>query len=220
MLIIKKLVLIFIITITLAGCAKSPSGITPGTIKEMTVRITFNGPVNETYYYYFPIDTTGGGPGPVPVFPGITTGEGWVTGSANYYIQYHQRQYTLYRITSLQPFQSELIGTPIRSTTPSIGGRTLSFTIDLNAIITAGQTVDVNIISVDQPLLENRLLDGLGLRGTSFINVDITNDRTINNTDLNIEPANDVLDRNGSVQPVNDQTKPLDISDWSITTDV
>lgn len=213
--------LIFIALMISPGCARFPTGSSTTARREMSVQIQFAGPINDNYFYFIPIDTSGGGVGPVPVFPGLTTGVGWVTGSADYYVQYHQRQYTLYKITSLQPLQSEIVGTPVRSTLPDFGGKTLNFTLDLNAIQATGQSIDLNIIAVDQPFDNVRLLDGLGLHGTDFLNVDITIDRTLTNTDFGtLEPAGDVLDQNRSVQPANDQTNPLDITDWQITIDV
>lgn len=209
-----------------AGCAKTPSGSTTTDIREMAVRIEFDGPINENNYYYLPIDTAGSGQGPVPVFPGLTVGEGWVTGSATHYVQYHQRQYMLFRITNLQPFTSEPIGAPVRFILPEAGGTALAFTIDLNAIIdfsapTPPDTIDVNVITTDQPLATVRLLDALGRTGNDFINVDILTDRTITNSEsLTPEASGDVLDQNLNTQPSNTQTNPLDITDWTITLDI
>ena len=154
-----------------------------------------------------------------------SVGEGWVTGSATHFVQYHAGQYTVNRITSLAPFRSEPIGSPTRFTIPAAGGKTLRFTIDLNAIGATGASVDVNMISVDQPLADVRLLDGLGLGGTDFLSeVSIQTDRTITNMEDAIQPEmnNDVLDQNQSIVPgqPTPQTSPLDIVNWSITTDV
>jgi hypothetical protein len=209
------------LAMTLAGCARFPSGTGPITTRELSFRIDFNGPINDNYFYFVPLDTTGGGDGPVPVFPGITTGEGWLTGAATHYVQYHLRQYTVFQIVTLQPFQAQPIGPPLRSTPPTAGGSTLSFTLDLNSISATGESVDANIIATDQPFADVRLLDGLGLQGTDFINLDITTDRTITNADLGvIELSGDVLDQNRTPQPVNEQTSPLDIVNFSITVDV
>lgn len=215
----------------LSGCARSPEGAVILTAREMTFRIDFNGSINENYFYFVVIDTSGDGNGPVPIFPGVTPAEGWFTGQENpdentiinYYVQYHQRQYTLYKVTNLQPFRSEPIGAPIRSAPPGIGGSTLAFTIDLNTINAIGDSVDINIITVDQPLSNTRLIDGLGPLGTSFLaEVDILTDRTITNTSEGpaLEVPEDVLDQNRVIQPANQETNPLDIIDWSITTDV
>lgn len=205
----------------LAGCAKFPAGSTPTTVREMSFTIEFRGPINDNDWYFVPIDNTGGGLGPVPVFPGIVVGQGWVTGSATHYVQYHQRQYTVFRITSLEPFLSEPIGAPVRSTVPATGGKTLQFTIDLNAISATGDSVDFNIITTDRPFDNIRLLDGLGRTGTEFVNVDILTNRTITNSEgISPETSGDVLDQNRNIQPSNSQTDPLDITDWSVTLNV
>ena len=215
-----RISILFIATLIAAGCARFPEGSTPTTIREMSFNIEFNGPINDTDWYFIPIDSAGGGTGPVPVFPGIAVGEGWVTGSATHYIQYHQRQYTVFEITSLQPFASKYIGSPLRVTVPDAGQNTLQFTIDLNQIGATGDTLDFNIICTDQPFGSVRLLDALGRLGNDFANVDIRTNQPITNSEgLNPESPDvlDVLDQNRSIQQSNDQTKPLDITDWSVT---
>lgn len=219
-------VLAFALMTLPTGCAKFPSGIGTVTLREMSFTIDFDRPINDDYFYFVAIDTSGGANGPVPVFPGLgVPGEGWVTGSVTHFVQYHARQYTLNRITSLAPFRSEPIGSPIRSTIPDVGSKILRFTIDLNSIGATGSSVDVNIISVDNPLSDVRLLDGLGQGGTDFLGeVSIQTDRTITNSVDSITPEtnNDVLDQNQTIVPgqPNPQTSPLDIVDWTITTDV
>ncbi len=206
----------------LAGCAKFPAGSTSHAIREMSFHITFGGPINDDYYYFIPLDT-GGGTGPVPVFPGITAGEGWITGSATYYVEYHQRQYTIFKITNLQPFHAEPLGAPIRSTIPEVGSTSLQFTIDLNTIDPDAtlESLDVNVITTDQPTAGARFIDALGRTGGDFANIDVTTPRTfINSESLTPEASGDVMDQNMNFQPKNAQTNPLDIVDWSITVDV
>jgi len=191
----------------------------------MSFQITFNGPVNDNDYYFVPIDVVGGGPGPVPLFPSLP-GQGWLTSSdgstqgATHFVEYHQRQYLVYQIISIAPFQTQLIGAPVRYTLPNPGDATLGFTIDLNQIGAVNTSVDVNIITTDHPFDVVRLIDALGPTGHNFINVDITTSRTVSNADTAIEQAGDVMDQNRNVQPVNDQTRPLDIIDWTITTNI
>ena len=218
-------ILMLILTILLAGCARSPQGIGPANLREISFTIDFDGPINDDYFYFVAIDISGGDDGPVPVFPGMAVGESWVTGSATCFVQYHARQYTVNRVTSLAPLQSEPIGPPIRSTTPEIGGKTLRFTVDLDDIGATGPSVDINIISVDQPQSNVRLLDGLGLGGNQFLGeVNIQSDRTITNLEDSLQPetSNDVLDQNQTVVPgqPTPQTSPLDIVNWTITTNV
>jgi hypothetical protein len=216
----------------LAGCAQFPAGTTQRTVREMSFRIDFAGSINDNDYYFVPVDTDGGGGyGPVPVFPGITAGEGWLIASTlvpeadyhqtMYYVEYHQRQYTVFKVTHLQPFQSELVGAPVRSTIPEIGSRTLQFTLDLNSIAATSDSVDVNVITTDQPVAGVRLLDSLGRTGNDYLNIDILTSRTITNSEgLIPEMAGDVMDQNMTFQPKNEQTDPLDITDWSITVDI
>ena len=213
---------ILALTALLAGCAKFPAGSTSNKIREMSFHITFGGPINDNYYYFVPLDT-GGGLGPVPVFPGITAGEGWVTGSATYYVEYHQRQYTVFRITNLQPFHAEPLGAPVRSTVPEIGGASLQFTVDLNTIDPDStlDSVDFNVITTDQPTMGTRLLDALGRYGSDYVNIDIMTPRSFSNSEsLTPEGTGDVLNQDMNIQPKNFTTNPLDIADWTITVDV
>lgn len=214
---VKLLITLCLFAILLYGCARTPSGISPIDIREMSITASFAAPINDSYYYFFPIDLNGGNIGPIPVFSGTAGTQAWVTGSATHYVQYHQRQYSLYKITNLNPFQSESIGSPLRYVIPDIGSNIISFTIDLNQLGAHSSTVDVNIIAIDQPALQTRLLDALGPRGNDFLNINILSNRTYTNNELSIEFVNDVMDYDSIVQPSSERTKPLDISDWSIS---
>lgn len=218
---LARISILFAATLIAAGCARFPEGGSSTAIREMSFNIQYDGPINENDWYFIPIDTAGGGEGPIPVFPGIAVGEGWVTGSATHYVQYHQRQYTVYRITSIQPFVSEPLGSPLRFTIPDTGQSALQFTIDLNQIGATDDTLDFNVICTDVPFGNVRLLDALGRLGNDFATVDILTNRTITNSEgLNPEGADDVLNQDRSIQPSNDQTKPLDITDWSVTLNI
>ncbi|MHB0912110.1 MAG: hypothetical protein ACYC2Y_01520 [Armatimonadota bacterium] len=200
-----------LLLVLLAGCAESPPG-AGRTVREISFRITFAGPVDDNAYYMIPIDT-GGGEGPLPVFPrpDDATGDEWVTGSAEYFVQYHARRYTLYRITNLHPFAYEPVGTPVRSTLPT--GNALAFTLDLDDLGVL-ESLDVNVIALNRLSPDGRLLDGLGDRGNDFLSVPITSDRTFGNSGL--EGPGDVLDENGLPQPA----ESIDIVDFSISVDV
>ena len=220
----KRLFAIVILAILVTGCARTPSGIGTITLREMSFTIDFDGPIND-YYYFVAIDTSGGDDGPVPIFPGLgTIGQGWVTGSATHFVQYHAGQYTVNRIVSLQPFLSEPIGSPTRFTLPEAGSKTLRFTIDLNAVDATGPSVDINIISVSDLNATDRLIDGLGLGGTEFLpEVSILQHRPFTNEDsIQPETAEDVLNENQQIVPgqPTPQTTPLDISGWTIEIDV
>ncbi|MGB9588408.1 MAG: hypothetical protein ACPL7O_09550 [Armatimonadota bacterium] len=225
---LHRLILSFIVVTfalqILSGCARTPSGASRINPREVTFQITFDGSINDNYYYYVAIDVNGGGEWPTPVFPGLVTATGWVTGSVTHFVEYHLRQYTVYRVTNVQPLTVEPIGSPLRPTVPAIGGKTLRFTLDLDQIGATGDSIDINFITVDQPLSNTRMLDALGPLGTEFIQLDIRTDKTATNWDglSRLEPSNDVLDQNQRYVPSqpNPQSAPLDITDWAITTDV
>jgi len=200
----------------LQGCARTPVG-TPSTSKrEMTFQIEFNAPINEAYYYFVAIDTTGGEPHPTPVFPTINTGDRWLTGSATYFVQYHQGQYMVFRINNLDTFDITQIGTPLRfdRRDPS----RLNFTLDLNAINASGESVDINIITCDQVSAPNRFIDAIGPLGTQYLEIGITSDHDVTNT--GIEPTDDVLDQDGKPVSPGELTRPLDIKSFFINVDV
>jgi hypothetical protein len=205
------------------GCARTPVGSSANTVRGLGFQISFNGPINDNYYYYVAIDTQGLGQGPLPVFtnPEVSSGDDWVTGSANYYVQYHQRQYTVFRIDRLNPLQATPIGTPVRAVYPDPGGNNLNFTVDLDSISATGSSVDVNIIALNQLAPEGRLLDALGPLGNDFVNVDIGATRTYRNAETTRpEGTDDVLNQNANpVQPA-EAIKPIDILDWTITTNI
>ena len=219
-------VMVLALTILLGGCARFPTGVGTTTLREMSFTIDFDAPINDDYYYFVAIDTSGGGDGPVPVFPGVgVPGQGWVTGSADFFVQYHARQYTVNKVSLNPAFVTSPFGAPIRSTIPDAGSKTLRFTIDLNAIGATGPSVDINIIAVSDKEASDRLLDGLGVGGTQFLSeVNIQSDRTITNLEDSLQPetSHDVLDQNQTIVPgqPTPQTAPLDIVNWTITTDV
>lgn len=203
-----------------SGCARFPEGTSTRTIREMSFQITFNGPINDNDYYFIPIDINGDGDGPRPVFPDPTTvtGTEWLTGSATHYVEYHAHTYTVYRIDSIHPFSSTQIGTPAKFTLPQVNGTVLSFTLDLDALGATSDSIDFNIICLNELIPGNRFLDGLGTHGDDFANVVITGNRTIRNSDgATPEGPNDVLDQNMVPQSENDITSPIDITDWLVT---
>ena len=213
------------ISAVLAGCARSPSGVTPPTVRKMSFEITFAGPINDAYHYFIVLDTAGGITGPTPLFPGVLPGtEGWVIAPATHYIEYTGGQYIAYRITSLDPpLPPAFVGALLGYIRPEPGSASLSFTISLDEIGATGDSINVNVIAIDDPSAPIRLIDGLGLRGMDFVNVDITTDDVVRDADLgDIEGTNDVLDQNQQQVPgqPTEQTRPLDIVDWTITIDV
>lgn len=219
------LAIFFSLSVILAGCARTPSGSGSTSTREMTFQIAFNGPIDNLNRYYIAIDTGGGEIGPEPAFgSSLDAPDAWLAGTATHYVEYAAMRYTIYQITNVQPLSATSFGTPIRYTPPGPGGNTLRFTIDLNAIGATGEFVNVNFFSVGQQMSNVRLLDALGDLGTSYLHINISTDQTITNVnpdnpDDRLEYEGDVLDQNRSVQPV-EETRPLDIVDWTITVNV
>jgi len=218
--------LIAILSVALiSGCARSPVGTVLARVKPLTVNLTFDAPLNDKFHYYTVIDTDGGGTGPIPVFPGIAPGLGWVTGSATHFVEYYRGVFTLCQFVPAGQFvQFRQIGTPI---SPSVGSQTLSFTIDLNDLAVPGDSIDVNFITVgdplDNPLIQHRTIDAVYEGGASVLNVSVTKDDTIDNARLGYpEPpfSDDLLNENGVHVDATDITRPLDIRGWSIGIDI
>lgn len=203
----------------LSGCARSPEGTLLTPVRPLTVSLTFDAPINPEFHYYTVIDTVGGDAGPMPVFPGIAPGLGWVTGSATHFVEYYRGNFTLYEFFPAGQFvQFRQSGTPI---SPSVGGRTLSFTIDLNDLAIPGDSIDVNFITVgtpdDDPFSQHLAIDALFAGEASALIVDLTRDDGPNNTTVPVEQQGDLLDENGySGVPDTDRTRALDMIDWSI----
>jgi len=202
----------------LSGCARAPKGPGLTRVRAFTVDLILATQVNPEFHYYTVIDTDGGGAGPIPVFPGLAPGLGWVTGSATHFVDYYRGQFTIYQFIPAGQFvQFTQVGTPIRS---SAAGQTLSFTIDLNDIAVTSDSIDVNFITVDD-LSQNRTIDALYEGGASVLNVSVIQDDTINNARVGSpEQPNDLLNENGTPVPTTDITRPLDMTDWTIGVDI
>ncbi|GEM_PF-1808523 len=215
---LAALLMAALIVTLLAGCARSPEGTVVAPVRAVTVEITLAAPPSNNLYYHMVIDTAGGGAGPIPVFPGSTPGQGWVTGSATHFVRYHQGQFTLFKFLDFDQFQFVQIGTPLRA---DVQGQKISFTIDLNDLGVTGNSIDVNFITLDDPFGERRTIDALITAGTSALNLDITKDDTISNARLGfIEAPDDLRNENGTPVPVTDANRALDMIDVSIGIDI
>jgi hypothetical protein len=86
------------ILVTAGGCARgTATGTTPSSL--MDVVVTYVGPVNDSFYYYVPIDADNNiNDGPIPVAAGPYWGNGWGTGSMTHYVEYHAGIYRLFRV--------------------------------------------------------------------------------------------------------------------------
>ncbi len=203
-----------LLAVLIPGCAKTPDTADIAPPRVLDVALTLSAPPNDNFYYYMVIDANGGGDGPMPVVVSDVAGQGWVTGSATHFVEYHQGRFTIYKFLDPDDFQQySPIGSPARY---SAVGRTILFSVDITDLQVTGESVDVNFIALDNPFDEHRTLDALISAGTSALNVNITRDDTINNERLGfIELPNDLL-RDGVPTPVSDVTQSLDILDWSI----
>jgi hypothetical protein len=222
---IFKLVMLALTVLPIMGCARFPENSDPKVTQTITFRETLNGPINLNYHYFIAIDMFGGNEGPRPLFPTIP-GQPWLTsqdpakGGATHFVEFYQGRFTVYQITDFTAFQYQSLGSPLRS---DYGTNYLSCTLDLSPIspIPASTNIDVNFINTDHPFDLERFIDGLGPVGGDYVNVDITKSRTFTNADTGYaEQPGDVLDRGRMVQPPSAQVNPLDISDWSITTEI
>ncbi|MFA6665576.1 MAG: hypothetical protein WCT06_03290 [Armatimonadota bacterium] len=220
-----RLVMLAITVLPIAGCARFPEDSTPKVVQTITFKVTLNGPVNLNYHYFVAIDMFGGNEGPKPLFPTVP-GQPWLTsqdpakGGATHFVEFYQGRFTVYQIINLAEFQYQSLGSPLRS---EYGTNYFSCTLDLLAIspIPPTSNIDVNFINTDYPFDLERFIDGLGPIGGDYVNVDITSSRTFSNADTGyIEQAGDVLDRNRMIQAPSAQINPLDISDWSISTEI
>jgi hypothetical protein len=220
-----KLVMLALTVLPIMGCARFPENSSPKVTQAITFRETLNSPINPNYHYFIAIDMFGGNEGPRPLFPTIP-GQPWLTsqdpakGGATHFVELYQGRFTVYQIINLADFQYQSLGYPLRS---DYGTNYISCTLDLSAIspIPASTNIDVNFINTDHPFDLERFIDGLGPIGSDYVNVDITRSRTVSNADFGgMESVGDVLDRGRLVQPPSAQVNPLDISDWSIVTEI
>lgn len=99
----KKLLcaLCVVAVVVLSGCARGGEGGAVGPDIVVDFHARYAGIINDSYYYFIPVDTDGdfGVDGPVPVAAGPFWENGWGTGSFSHYIEYHQGQYNVYRVT-------------------------------------------------------------------------------------------------------------------------
>ncbi len=152
----KGIVLLAILSVpfpfVLAGCARSPAGLTSGT--QLIVTMQMNGPVNPNYHYFFIIRNAAdpnGENGPIPAVHVPYGGNGFATGLHGSpgcftdFVEWGQNQpfvnasgYTLYHVLdgmNGDPSQNAFIprGQPV-ATYPPNGGNTLQFTLDISQI--------------------------------------------------------------------------------------
>ncbi|MCC7493839.1 MAG: hypothetical protein IT204_15900 [Fimbriimonadaceae bacterium] len=182
----------------LGGCAKFPAGLSGGEARQLLdLRLTLRAAVDENAYYLFGIDINGrDGDGPEVIAPFTEfLGNGRATGSYTHYVEYHQRQFELFRDqpeqqgTTVPPRTA--LGPPIFFDSTSSAG-TLSCSVDLaqlrlNAADPNPTQLELNFITVNQIVLPGeipltpRQSDGFGTLGTTFLSIRAENGLVINN---------------------------------------
>ncbi|MCL5283688.1 MAG: hypothetical protein M1330_03115 [Armatimonadetes bacterium] len=139
----------------LTGCASVPSGATGVSGKRLTVSITFAGPVNPSYYYFFLVNNAAdsvGQNGPIPVIapPYLN---GFATGAFTDFVEFNGQQsgttgYAIYHVVGGidgDPNRGNflLVGQPVASQPPN-GGNALQFTLVLSQLTPPSGEVDPN----------------------------------------------------------------------------
>lgn len=213
--------------LVLGGCARFPeTGLAPS--KRLVVEFRVAGRIRPDYYYFILIDNDNdflGVNGPVPPVAPPWGGNGFATGSFQYFVEYNGalpfNGFVLYKVLDpdrLQVFQA--LGAPLEASI-SADGKGLRVVIDFASIVRDGQNpadikvLQVNIIATDRTPKDPtdtslKLWDALG-DSRQFPNTYLTlmtdADRLLRNADTNMEPEGDV---------VNGNDPDLDIVDWQI----
>ena len=219
-----------------AGCAKSPSGAptTPQGTNRLAVSVVFKEAVNSNFLYSFAFDDDDDATdGPVTLVGPSVAPNGAVGGEFTVLLQYQGGQFFAYRRTRSGNSERLQIVPQAFVIAPLSSGRTLSFTLNLDATLPDGtrlfrspetngipNSLDINFIAIDRPRRDpNNLLppayDSLGpAANASDFELDISTPRNETNSSLRInEPANDVINPDTSGRVDSDQ---LDIVDFGI----
>ena len=221
----------------ISGCSKSPAGAptTPQANNRLAVTVVFKKAINPLYLYSFAFDDDDQpADGPVTLVGPNTAPNGAVGGSFTVLVQLRSGRFTVFRRTGtgrneqLQQVPNAFV------VAPTTTGRTLSFTLNLDATLPDGtrlfrspqtngipNSLDINFITIDRPRIDPNDLrlpayDSLYAdpRGARFFELDIRTPRNETNSSLRInEPANDVVNLDTSGRIDSDQ---LDIVDFSI----
>lgn len=211
----------------LAGCARFPEG-GQAVSKRLIVQFRVAGQIRPDYHYFILIDNDNdplGVDGPVPPIAPPWGGNGFATGSLQYFVEHNGalpfNGFVLYKVLDpdrLQVFQP--LGPPIEASV-SPDGKSLRVVIDFASIVLEGQepadirTLQINIIATDRTPKDPtdtslKMWDALGdsrQSPNSYLTIQTDIDRVLRNVDTNMEPAGDV---------VNGNDPDLDIVDWQI----
>lgn len=210
----------------LAGCARTPTGVTPGGQTLITFQAQVQGqivPGDPNAYYYIVLDTDNNPTtGPIPVVA-RPWGNGYAAGSYTHYVLYHNGVFGVYASVDANHTTSTYLGRPLQAgiTTTNHPNDTLFVQVDRAQIADLHPDVralDVNIIATDRvPLdpqeLTVKVVDGLGASGNDYVTIPLTY-TTVYNNGVDPDPAHPEtpLDAFGLA------TNPdLDLVNWRIT---
>lgn len=216
-----------LLSVLLAGCARFPET-GQAVSKRLVVQFRVAGQIRPDYYYFILIDNDNdflGVNGPVPPIAPPWGGNGFATGSFQYFVEYNGalpfNGFMLYKVLDpdrLQVFQP--LGAPLEASI-SPDGKSLSIVVDFSSIARDGQepadikVLQVNIIATDRTPKDPtdtslKMWDALGdsrQSPNSYLTIQTDADRVLRNADTGMEPAGDV---------VNGNDPDLDIVDWQI----
>jgi hypothetical protein len=211
----------------LSGCARFPET-GKAVSKRLVVQFRVAGQIRPDYHYFILIDNDGdflGVSGPVPPVAPPWGGNGFATGSFQFFVEHYGalpfNGFMLYKVLDpdrLQVFQP--LGPPLEATV-SADGKSLRMVIDFGSIAMDGQepadirVLQINIIATDRTPKDPtdtslKMWDALGDSRqfpNSYLTIQTDTDRIVRNSDINLEPAGDV---------VNGNDPDLDIVDWQI----
>ena len=166
--------------------------------------------INTTIHYYAVIDTDGGGAGPIPVYPGVTPGLGWVTGSATHFVEFYRGP--VHALTgSCTPVSSSMCRSALRSGSDTGSDAQLHARPERSR---RHRRLDRRELHHHRRPARQHRNDRCALipGGASTLNVNITKDDTINNARLGF-PSSRMICWTRMVfhVPVTDLTRPLDM---------
>lgn len=237
---IAALLILPLVPLAFAGCAKSPAGgVIPGGQNRLTVNMTTQQALTPSFFYNFAFDDNGNaGDGPAAIVGTTQLANGVVGGSFTVLVQYRGGQFLVFRRRDLGNGQETLErATNAFIGVPTAGGTTINFTLDLDATVdnsanppTAADRLfvagvprlDVNFVTTSERNNDpNNLLlkpyDALAeLPGAAnqYQTFDISTTRTIRNIETVREPTNDVNPGNSNLTA--NQLASLDITNFTI----
>lgn len=223
--------LVAVLVLVLAGCAKLPGGGGGAQGKRIVLTMVLDGELNENFVYIFPlrvsIDPNPPDDGPIPVI-GPPWGNGFVAGNATHFVKYEPQRpqpFVLYKFLDSSLLNYIEIGTiEVYDTIPlddpdveQAERKRFRFEVEVNDLADTPidadklESAQINFLTMDRvgSGSDNRAWDALGdgsVELKSWITVPLRTAATYNNAQFNyIEPqSQDVAD------------PALDIRDWTI----